>query len=140
MTEHLELHEQYAELMRRKRNLQAEIRDLNEQLSEVESRLLSWMDQNALQKVRTRGGATISRMRDLTIAAVNDSDELSAAIKRAKLGWMLTANRSKLKAWIKERCRDEATGDWEPDVRQLPPSLQKEIKLGVRETLGVTFS
>lgn len=137
----------YIDLTRRKRNIEAELREINGELAEVESTLIEQFVQDGLQSVAIKGLGTAYLRSDIWASAPKgedghgDYDAACDALERAGLAQFVQRrfNAQTVSAYVRNLPRDEATG-----APVLPPELDGNLtvsivpKIGVRESHSVS--
>lgn len=94
----------YIELNEKKKKLNADLKEVNGAMTEHETVILDRWATDTISK-QTMGGFTVHLRNDVqakTSEGFNGGD-VADALRKAKLGFLVTANWQSLKAWVKER-------------------------------------
>ena len=118
----IDLARQYGELLRQKRDLEADLRGVKDRLYALEPLLLDEMQSNQMDKLHL-DGQTIYMHRILTTKAKGgDRSAVVAALKASDLGDLVAEgyNANSLSAWVREHLAAE---------QPLPPLLAATLDL-----------
>ena len=124
----------YVDKVREKRGLDAQIKELNREIENLEQLAVDELINRGLQNVKLASGETVYLNKDFYASLVNDDNNekagAHAAFKRARLGDLVkpNVNISSLKAYIRE-LRNNG--------KQLPPSVRKWVKITDVNKVGV---
>jgi hypothetical protein len=122
--------QEYAALVARKRELEAELRAIQDRLNEMEPGLVEQLIEAGVQHVRV-GGQTVYLQQEIWASPVDgDYDALCDALERAGLGDMVVrrVHHHTLSAWVRElRKADE----------EIPEEVRPYLKISETYRLGV---
>lgn len=117
----------FIELTERKRDYEAKVREMKEELEPLEMEISKYFDDNE-QQAATIKGWTVYRKRDISIKSASGvSSDIVDKLRRARLGELIGVNWPGIKAWVKERMYNEQTDTWEIDLNKLPPTLREIV-------------
>ena len=120
--------DEFIRLTAAKKEMEAALRPVNEQLAALNGMIVSAFRSNGTAKI-TRNGMTVYLNRDVSVKSIEGTDATVEALRKARLGELISVNHMRMKAWIKERLYNASTDTWEIDKRKLPPTLQPLIDL-----------
>lgn len=128
---------EYADLTRRKRELERQLNFVKEDLTRRETVLAEKLAEAGLQQLKTDDGTVIYRNEALFASLVKDEDGEHAgavtALRGHGLGWLVkeTVNANTLRSWVKEQ---EQSGEG------LPAELRPWLKVTRQPRVGVRVS
>lgn len=120
---------QFVELTRRKRQLAAEQRDIQQSLDDLSRRIIGDFTDRGRQSVK-QNGATVYLQRDISVKSkTGNTADVVDKLRRARLGELIGLNWPRVKSWVKERMHDDTTDTFELDPQKLPPSLREVVEV-----------
>lgn len=125
---------EYADLTRRKRELERQLNFVKEDLTRRETVLAEKLAEAGLQQLKTDDGTVIYRNEALFASLVKDKDGENAgavtALRGHGLGWLVkeTVNANTLRSWVKEQ---------EQNGEGLPAELRPWLKVTRQQRVGV---
>ena len=125
-----ELIDRFIALTEEKRDLNEDLRVLNEELERVEQMLADEFLQQGLKNIKTDQGQTIYLKDQVFASAEGTTEELCEVLKKdQKTEWLVkeTVHGGQLSAWVRERLREGG----------LPENLKPHIKVTETKKLGV---
>ena len=132
-----EMARDFAMLTKQKRNLQHELSLVQEDLDEVEKKIVDEWTVNGTKSIRSDAGLVYIQ-RDLRVNTGGQTRQIAEAMQAMGLPDFVTVNHTRLQSWIKEKLYDEATDTWETfHAKKLGPieslvTLTDAFSLGVR--------
>jgi hypothetical protein len=128
----------FVSLEHRKRDLDAELKQIKQQLDDLERLLVPQFIEDGVQKL-TVDGRTVSVGEDIYASPLRDREEVVAALGESGLGQYITPNynANSLTAFVREVAREvkvnaEAQGaiyDEDDVFKALPPRLADALKI-----------
>ncbi len=131
-TERLPGLREFIALTSRKRELEADLRQVQDRLNELEPQLVEMFGEEGLQRTSIDGWTAFLQEDIWASPAEGDIARLCAALKEAGLGDMVaeTVNRQTLSAWVRERLRD---GEPLPDLVDPAINVSRGFRLRARK-------
>ena len=107
------------------------VEDIKDEIAPIKAEILADFEEGTVTSTKVEGG-TVYLHRDMTVAAVGgDTDAVVMKLRKARLSELIGIKHSTLKAFVKERCKQE-DGTFALDLKHLPPSLRDVVQLGER--------
>lgn len=133
------LEQHYAEYVAHKRDLQAQVKEVNEKMTELEHDILTDWQAQGVRSVKLESGATLYVSHDLRVASRNGTVETVKLFNQHALSDMLMPSSSKLRAYLKEMLHDDQTQTWELSnaAKALPTWLSDAVDLSEVDKLNV---
>jgi hypothetical protein len=129
---------EFVSLENRKKDLDAELKAVKQQLDDLEEALVPQFVEGGVQKM-TIDGRTVSLSQDVYASPLNDREDVVDALKQSELGQYvaenyntnsLTALVREVKREVESRAQDEGRMFTEDDVRSaLPEPLGRALKI-----------
>jgi len=129
---------EFVSLENRKKDLDAELKAVKQQLDDLEEALVPQFVEDGVQKM-TVDGRTVSLTQDVYASPLNDREDVVDALKHSELGQYVAENynTNSLTAFVREvkrevesRAKDEGRMFDENDVRAaLPEPLGRALKI-----------
>lgn len=119
----------YVALTRAKRQIEAELRKVKDDIAPLEDAIATDFEERRCQSINL-DGHTVYLRRDLSVRSKGgDTAAIVDKLRRARLGELIGVNWSRIRAWVKERCYREDIGEWQADISKLPPSLRDVVEV-----------
>ena len=120
----MDLMKEFVAKTQEKRALQAQLKPIADRLGDLEMAIVEQFQGDTVKSM-VIDGYNMHLKREISVKSkTGDMAAIVAAVTGTDLDYLLGINQSKVKAWAKECCLDEATGEWEPDACKLPASIR----------------
>ena len=129
----------FVALTEQKREMQAALNAVNEQLESAEADMLKDLDARNLDSVKTKDGWTVYARRELSVKTRDGADVVGNILVLGEPA-LLTANWQRLKSRVREWLTREDLGTWEIDESRLPPAVRAAFEIGEFRKLGARRS
>jgi hypothetical protein len=139
----MEIVGQYAELMERKRQLDAELRDVKAELEIVEGQVEEYLVGEGMQSVKLASGQVVYLTKNI-FASAKEGDKLALVegLEAAGFKDLVTVNHNTFKSFCKEQIDmykaahpEAATLPIEELVIALPEQLREHVQLGEKTSV-----
>ena len=124
--------DEYIKLVKEKRKLAEKTKAIKDKMAPIEEVLLEHF-QGGTTQIK-RGGLTLYLKRDVTVGSADgDVEALTDALRKARLGFLISPQWTRMKAWVKERCIQE---NGELNIKKLPPTIAAHVKIAEKFSIG----
>ena len=124
------------QLTKCKRDLQAELKQVQDDLNDLEQKIVADWTSSGTKSVRLDVGL-VYLSRDLSISTGWNTRLVAEAMQQMDLPDFVTVNHQRLKSWIKERITDTQTGEWETHNKSKLDKIADLVTLSEVYSLGV---